>query len=62
MEDNDKANTKRKTQLSRTKMNRYATICNYIRRSWMTTIKDLKTMIFDSERLEHFGMIDTRTI
>ena len=49
MEDNDKANTKRKTQLSRTKMNRYATICNYIRLSRMTTIKDLKLIIFGSE-------------
>ena len=62
MEDNDKANTKRKTQLSRTKMNRYATICNFIKNVRMTTIKDLKCIIFDSEKEEHFGMIDTRTI
>ncbi|KAM3127119.1 hypothetical protein pb186bvf_020797 [Paramecium bursaria] len=39
-------------------MNRYATIYNYIRGVRMTTINDLKLIIFDSEKEEHFGMID----
>ena len=43
LEENDKSNSKRKTQLSRTKMNRYATICNMINLFRITTIKELKT-------------------
>ena len=58
MEDDYKSNTNRKRQLSWTKMNRYATIYNYIRGVRMTTINDLKLIIFDSEKEEHFGMID----
>lgn len=56
------AQNKRKSQISRSKMNRFACICNIIQENLIVTVKDLKAGISSIEIEENNGIIDTRTI